>query len=250
MNINTSSSTPKMGKDRKTTASFPVKLYRMLSEVEKDGKQSIVTWNPDGRTLQVLNHKKFVSEILPNYFKQSKYKSFQRQLNFYGFQRVSHGPLEGSYGHPKFVRGNEEQVKQMNRLDKNTQSNHKKVKVNDSVAKVKDSDSIKEDVENVNILLNEEIPEDRLLHLMGTEETTEIHSGDNEEIPEDIITDFEIEEIFGSLRRHSFVGERSVPQLSTIALIKLQDSRRGSTVDGTRLSFSGKTFRFVAADFH
>jgi hypothetical protein len=33
-------------------------------------------------------------------------------------------------------------------------------------------------------------------------------------------------------------------------LIKLQDSRRGSTVDGTRLSFSGKTFRFVAADFH
>lgn len=243
MNINTSSSTPKMGKDRKTTASFPVKLYRMLSEVEKDGKQSIVTWNPDGRTLQVLNHKKFVSEILPNYFKQSKYKSFQRQLNFYGFQRVSHGPLEGAYGHPKFVRGNEEQVKQISRLTQIVQSNHKKVKVNDS-------DSVKEDVENVKILLNEEIPEDRLLHLMGTEETTEIHSGDNEEIPEDIITDFEIEEIFGSLRRHSFVGERSVPQLSTIALIKLQDSRRGSTVDGTRLSFSGKTFRFVAADFH
>jgi hypothetical protein len=71
MNKNTSRFTPKMSKDRKTTASFPVKLYRMLSEVEKDGKQSIVTWNPDGRTLQVLNHKKFVSEILPNYFKQS-----------------------------------------------------------------------------------------------------------------------------------------------------------------------------------
>jgi hypothetical protein len=174
-------------------------------------------------------------------------KSFQRQLNFYCFQRVSHGPLEGAYGHPKFVRGNEEQVKQMSRLDKNAQSNHKKVKVNDSV--VKDSDSIKEDVENAKRLLNEEIPEDRLLHLMGTEEMNEIHS-DNEEIPEDTITESEFEEIFGSLRTSSFVGERSVPRLSAIGLINLQDSRRGSTTDGTRLSFSGKTFRFVAADFH
>lgn len=168
MNKITSFSTPKMRKDRRTTASFPVKLIRMLTEVEKCGQQSIVTWNPDGRTLQVLNHKKFVSEILPNYFKQSKYKSFQRQLNFYGFQRINRGPLEGSYGHPKFVHGNEVQVKHMSRLNKNAQSNHKKVKVNDSVVKVKNSDSIKEDVENVKRLLNEEIPEDRFLDLMGT----------------------------------------------------------------------------------
>ena len=251
MNKITSFSTPKMRKDRRTTASFPVKLIRMLTEVEKCGQQSIVTWNPDGRTLQVLSHKKFVSEILPNYFKQSKYTSFQRQLNFYGFQRVNHGPLEGSYGHPKFVRGNEEQVKHMSRLGKNTQSNHKKVKVNDSVVKVKvkNSDSIKEDVENVKRLLNEEIPEDRLLDLMGTEKTNEIHS-DNEVIPENTRTKSEFEEIIGSLRRSSFVGERSVPRISTIGLINLQDSRRGSTKDGTRLSFSGKTFRFMAADFH
>jgi len=244
MNKITSFPTPKMRKNRKTTASFPAKLNRMLTEVEKFGQQSIVTWNPDGRTLQVLNHKKFVSEILPNYFKQSKYKSFQRQLNFYGFQRVNHGPLEGSYGHPKFVRGNEEQVKHMSRLDKN-----KKVKVNDSVVKVKNSDSIKEDVENVKRLLNEEITEDRLLDLMGTEKTHEIHS-DNKEIPENTITKSEFEEIIGSFRRSSFVGERSVPRISTIGLINLQDSRRGSTKDGTRLSFSGKTFRFMAAEFH
>jgi HSF-type DNA-binding len=39
------------------------------------------------------------------FFNQSKYTSFQRQLNLYGFHRVSSGPDKNSYYHPLFLRG-------------------------------------------------------------------------------------------------------------------------------------------------
>ena len=88
----------------------------MLDEVEREGKESIVSWNPDGLTFKVHKHERFASEVLPKHFKQSKYKSFQRQLNFYSFQRVVSGPLEGSYGHPLFIKGNPESCKSIKRL--------------------------------------------------------------------------------------------------------------------------------------
>jgi hypothetical protein len=42
---------------------------------------------------------------VPHYFRQTKYKSFQRQLNLWGFGRVRQGPDKGGYAHPSFVRG-------------------------------------------------------------------------------------------------------------------------------------------------
>jgi HSF-type DNA-binding len=101
--------------NRPQITSFPVKLHRMLTEVEREGKEYIVSWNPDGHTFQVHNHDKFVAEILPQHFKQSKYKSFQRQLNFYAFQRITSGQLEGAYGHHHFIRGDEEAARAIKR---------------------------------------------------------------------------------------------------------------------------------------
>jgi hypothetical protein len=39
------------------------------------------------------------------FFSQSKYASFQRQLNLYGFSRFSHGKDKGAYFHYLFIRG-------------------------------------------------------------------------------------------------------------------------------------------------
>lgn len=85
--------------------SFPVKLYQMLEEVEEQGLDYIVSWQHDGRSFRVHRPEKFVEDILPFYSRCSKMKSFQRQLNFYKFTRVVGGPLEGSYSHPQFIRG-------------------------------------------------------------------------------------------------------------------------------------------------
>ena len=61
---------------------------------------------PHGRALIVHNSKKVETDILPRYFKQTKIKSFLRQLNKWGFKRLTgKGPDEGSYFHELFLRG-------------------------------------------------------------------------------------------------------------------------------------------------
>jgi hypothetical protein len=84
---------------------FVWKLYEMLEGVEKSGEEHIVSWVESGRAFRVHNLEEFVQNIVPIYFKQSKYKSFQRQLNFYDFTRITSGPNSGAYYHPDFLKG-------------------------------------------------------------------------------------------------------------------------------------------------
>ena len=52
---------------------------------------------------------------MPKFFKQTKLTSFQRQLNLYGFKRISKGPDNGGYYHPMFLRGQPHLVDQIKR---------------------------------------------------------------------------------------------------------------------------------------
>lgn len=58
---------------------FPYRLHEMLDDCEKEGKSHIVSWLPNGKAFKVHMVPEFVATILPSYFKQSKYKSYQRQ---------------------------------------------------------------------------------------------------------------------------------------------------------------------------
>lgn len=84
---------------------FPFKLHRMLESVEAEGMASIVSWQPHGRSFHVHKPKQFVEKIMPEYFKQTKITSFQRQLNIYGFARLIRGVDAGAYYHELFLRG-------------------------------------------------------------------------------------------------------------------------------------------------
>ena len=53
--------------------------------------------------------------IFHRFFSQTKYPSFQRQLNLYGFSRFSHGTDKGAYYHHCFVKGHEQLVRSMQR---------------------------------------------------------------------------------------------------------------------------------------
>jgi hypothetical protein len=80
---------------------FPEKLHLMLSTVNRD---DIVSWQPHGRCFVVHNAKAFVNEVMPTYFRQTKLTSFQRQLNLYGFCRLTSGRDRGGYYHELFLR--------------------------------------------------------------------------------------------------------------------------------------------------
>ena len=82
---------------------FP-KNSEMLEEVDKAGGGHVVSWLPSGKAFKVHQPDEFVKKIIPLYFKQKQYKSFQRQLHLYGFLRVSDGSEKGAYYHKFFVK--------------------------------------------------------------------------------------------------------------------------------------------------
>ena len=84
---------------------FPLKLHELLEKVEEDGLQHIVSWQPHGRAFVVREPKAFVADLMPRFFRQTKLTSFQRQLNLYGFSRLTRGRDAGGYYHELFLRG-------------------------------------------------------------------------------------------------------------------------------------------------
>jgi hypothetical protein len=88
--------------------SFPLKLQRMLDKLESERQKTdsnIISWLSHGRAFLVYNPEAFVEQLMPIYFNQTKYSSFQRQLHMYNFQRITAGRDKGAYHHAHFQRG-------------------------------------------------------------------------------------------------------------------------------------------------
>lgn len=93
-------------------ANFPTKLHDMLSREEF---QDVIAWAPHGRSFRVLKPKAFESRVLTRYFRHGKYNSFMRQVNGWGFRRITQGPDFNSYYHEFFLRGLPHLCKRMRR---------------------------------------------------------------------------------------------------------------------------------------
>ncbi|KAL7548662.1 hypothetical protein ACHAWF_011934 [Thalassiosira exigua] len=77
---------------------FPHKLYTILESAD----HSIASWYPDGRSFTIHEPDTFMRQIVPRYFKQTKFRSFTRQMNMWGFENLQ----QGKWAHPHFIRGN------------------------------------------------------------------------------------------------------------------------------------------------
>ena len=82
--------------------SFPWRLHDMLEDAERNHFTKVVSWELGGKGFKVHNHEMFLDDIMPLYFDQTKYESFRRQLNLYGFSRISRGQDRGVYRHKMF----------------------------------------------------------------------------------------------------------------------------------------------------
>ena len=59
---------------------FPYKLHQLLDDAVQEGKEHIISWLPSGTAFKVHRPLLFTSEIMSNYFRQTQYKSFTRQV--------------------------------------------------------------------------------------------------------------------------------------------------------------------------
>lgn len=83
-------------------ADFPVLLHEIVSNPDTD---DCVHWLPCGTHFFISDKRKFAREILPQYYKNTKFPSFIRRLKRWGFVRVPSGPLMGAYFNAGFKRG-------------------------------------------------------------------------------------------------------------------------------------------------
>jgi hypothetical protein len=89
---------------------FLAKLWALVNDTTCD---DLIAWDPSGGSFHVYDQSRFAREILPRYFKHNNFASFIRQLNMYGFRKMStieHGSLKSEgddieFAHPSFIRG-------------------------------------------------------------------------------------------------------------------------------------------------
>eukprot|EP00978_Attheya_sp_CCMP212_P041238 scaffold233774_cov49-Attheya_sp.AAC.3 len=86
--------------------SQPARILAGVEAVEPTSMINTVVWTPDGLHFLIISPREFVSNVLPKYFKQTKFASFTRKLNRWGFRRISSGPNVGAYCNNLFQRDN------------------------------------------------------------------------------------------------------------------------------------------------
>jgi HSF-type DNA-binding len=79
----------------------------MIESSSMSSHSDIIRWLPHGRAFRFYDKERLVNELLPRYLKrQTKFASFQRQLNMYGFLKLTGDHADkGGYYHPLFLRG-------------------------------------------------------------------------------------------------------------------------------------------------
>ncbi|CAH0477393.1 unnamed protein product [Peronospora belbahrii] len=84
-------------------APFLLHLHQLLRR--EDSK--IIRWVEDGMAFQILDKAAMTSQVLPKYFKNKNFSSFQRQLNYFGFRKWSKARAQfPTYSREHFKRDN------------------------------------------------------------------------------------------------------------------------------------------------
>ncbi|GMR53627.1 hypothetical protein PMAYCL1PPCAC_23822, partial [Pristionchus mayeri] len=109
---------------------IPLFLIKLWNIVEDPSYQKIVHWDDSGYSFHIVDPYSFCRNVLPHYFKHNNLNSLIRQLNMYGFRKMT--PLDRSgltraesdqdhleFSHPYFVRDHPELLINIKRKSSN-----------------------------------------------------------------------------------------------------------------------------------
>ena len=117
---------------------FPEKLFRIVTDLENEGRADIATFvGNEDPGFYLNNPPAFEKEIMPRYFRGSKLTTFRRQLVFYSFFRSKTGRHQGAFVNPFFIRGRSDLLSQIVRDDRYDEPNRKRGRGNDSTTSSK-----------------------------------------------------------------------------------------------------------------
>jgi len=108
---------------------FPAKVHDILSNSEYS---DLISWMPHGRSWRVLKPTQFTNKVLPVYFSHNNYSSFTRQVNGWGFRRITNGQDHNSYYHVLFLRGLPQLCDRMRRVKRNSSCGRRSSKAQSS----------------------------------------------------------------------------------------------------------------------
>lgn len=120
--VGTVRAAPRKAKKATTEAAVFIKnTFDMVNSAVGD----IACWSDTGDTFLVKDEKRFQAELLPRFFKHNNFRSFVRQLNFYGFRKLrTDGALIAprpkhwcEFRHEKFLRGRPDLLVQIKRAN-------------------------------------------------------------------------------------------------------------------------------------
>lgn len=100
--------------DNQSSFRFPRKLHQLLRNCEQQN-ECCIFWLPGGHAFQVHDKGRFAKVIMPRYFKSADYRSFQRNLNLWGWKTVSKDAGNAIYHHELFQRNDLDLCRQMTR---------------------------------------------------------------------------------------------------------------------------------------
>ncbi|CAG9817018.1 unnamed protein product [Phaedon cochleariae] len=75
-----------LGENTSNIPAFLGKLWKMVNDPNTD---HLISWSPAGNSFIIQNQAQFWYELLPLYYKHNNMSSFVRQLNMYGFHKIS-----------------------------------------------------------------------------------------------------------------------------------------------------------------
>eukprot|EP00567_Pseudictyota_dubia_P004406 CAMPEP_0197435682 /NCGR_PEP_ID=MMETSP1175-20131217/3244_1 /TAXON_ID=1003142 /ORGANISM="Triceratium dubium, Strain CCMP147" /LENGTH=615 /DNA_ID=CAMNT_0042964785 /DNA_START=113 /DNA_END=1960 /DNA_ORIENTATION=- len=105
---------------------FPEKLMHMMSHAEEQGKDDpkyCISWLPDGKSFMVRDPETFTKEIVPLFFKRTKFSSFTRKLYRWGFRQINRGAAVHDpiiFGNDNFRRDNKALMAKMRSVTSNS----------------------------------------------------------------------------------------------------------------------------------